>query len=191
MAAKEAGAAAAAAAGAGEASTDGLSLAKKLDGKAMAATVRGEVAAEVAEMVKAGKRAPGLAVVLVGARTDSATYVRMKKKALAEVGMVAIDHHKPEDVTEEELVKLVADLNKDPIVDGILVQLPLPGHINEERVLGEISIEKDVDGFHPLNIGKVGRGFFCVDGAGLGVRELAVQSSRPRGKDETKCSLVL
>ena len=98
---------------------------------------------------------PGLAAVLVGERKDSQTYVRMKKKACAEVGIKSIGVDLPADVSQEELINVVRDLNASPEVDGILVQLPLPDHIDEEAVLAEIDITKDVDGFHPINIGRL------------------------------------
>ncbi|KAF6988298.1 hypothetical protein CFC21_005860 [Triticum aestivum] len=98
---------------------------------------------------------PGLAVVIVGSRKDSQTYVQMKRKACAEVGIRSFDVDLPEDISEAALVAEVHRLNADPAVHGILVQLPLPKHINEENILNQISIEKDVDGFHPLNIGKL------------------------------------
>ncbi|XP_065621727.1 bifunctional protein FolD 2 isoform X1 [Quercus suber] len=100
-------------------------------------------------------KVPGLAVVIVGNRKDSQSYVSMKRKACAEVGIKSFDIDLPEQVSEADLVAKVHELNANPDVHGILVQLPLPKHINEERVLTEISIEKDVDGFHPLNIGKL------------------------------------
>ena len=98
---------------------------------------------------------PGLAVVLVGDRKDSETYVRSKKKACAEAGIESFGTDLPGDATEEEVLEVVAAYNADPSVHGILVQLPMPDHINEERVLGAIDYEKDVDGFHPLNIGRL------------------------------------
>ncbi len=98
-------------------------------------------------------KVPGLAVVLVGARKDSETYVRNKKKACEEVGIASFGTDLPEDVSEEELLEVVRGYNDNPDVHGILVQLPLPKHINEQRVLDAISLEKDVDGFHPENIG--------------------------------------
>lgn len=125
-----------------------------IDGKAVAATIRVELAAKAAELRATYGKMPGLAVVLVGSRTDSATYVRMKKKACEEVGIdqsASVDL--PEDVSEDALVEVVRRLNADPKVHGILIQLPLPAHINEARVLQEISFEKDVDGLHPLNVG--------------------------------------
>ncbi len=126
-----------------------------IDGKAIAATIRGEIAKEVAKLKEEHGVAPGLAAVLVGERKDSQTYVRMKKKACAEVGIKSIGVDLPESVSQEELIARVRELNADPEVDGILVQLPLPDHINEEAVLAEIDITKDVDGFHPINIGRL------------------------------------
>lgn len=96
---------------------------------------------------------PGLAVVLVGERKDSQTYVRNKKKACDEVGIKSFGTDLPENATEDEILAVVQSYNADPEVHGILVQLPLPNHVNEQRILDAISIEKDVDGFHPLNIG--------------------------------------
>ncbi len=127
-----------------------------IDGKALAAEVRGEVAAGAAALRGApGGRAPGLAVVMVGERKDSATYVRNKKRACTEAGIESFSADLPGDAAEEEVLHVVRGFNEDPRVDGILVQLPLPEHINEERVLAAISIAKDVDGFHPLNIGRL------------------------------------
>ena len=100
-------------------------------------------------------KAPGLAVVLVGERKDSQTYVRNKKKACEEVGIVSYGTDMPETATEEEVLEVVSKYNADPNVHGILVQLPLPKHMNEQTILDAISIEKDVDGFHPLNIGSL------------------------------------
>ncbi|XP_076938987.1 bifunctional protein FolD 2-like [Bidens hawaiensis] len=126
-----------------------------IDGKLIAQTIRSEIASEVSVLVEKYGKAPGLAVVIVGTRKDSQSYVGMKRKACAEVGIKSIDIDLPEDVPEAELIAKVHELNADPSVHGILVQLPLPKHINEEKVLTEISLEKDVDGFHPLNIGKL------------------------------------
>jgi Tetrahydrofolate dehydrogenase/cyclohydrolase, catalytic domain/Tetrahydrofolate dehydrogenase/cyclohydrolase, NAD(P)-binding domain len=100
-------------------------------------------------------QAPGLAAVLVGSRKDSETYVRSKKKACEEVGIASFGTELPEDVTEGELLEVVRSYNADPSVHGILVQLPLPKHINEQTILDAIDISKDVDGFHPLNIGSL------------------------------------
>lgn len=129
--------------------------AELIDGKAIASVVRQEVKQEVIEMKANTGSVPGLAVVLVGDRKDSETYVRNKKKACEEVGIQSFGSDLPADVTEEEVLQIVRDYNENPSVHGILVQLPLPSHINEERVLASISIEKDVDGFHPLNLGKL------------------------------------
>jgi 5,10-methylene-tetrahydrofolate dehydrogenase/methenyl tetrahydrofolate cyclohydrolase len=129
--------------------------AKIIDGKAIAAAIREEIAIEVQELKAATGRVPGLATVLVGQRKDSQAYVRMKKKACAEAGINSYGHDLPEDVSQEELLQVVNDLNADPDVHGILVQLPLPGHIDDEQILAAVSLEKDVDGFHPLNIGRL------------------------------------
>ena len=126
-----------------------------IDGKAIAETVRGEVKAEVEAMHARYHKVPGLATVLVGERKDSQSYVRSKKKACAEVGMASLGSDLPADISQDELLKVVRDLNANPDVHGILVQLPLPAHIDEEEILSAISIEKDVDGFHPLNIGRL------------------------------------
>jgi len=129
--------------------------ARLIDGTAIAATIRGEIAAEVEAMKAQYGKVPGLATVLVGERKDSQTYVRMKKKACAEVGITSFGNDLPADVSQEELLKVVRDLNANPEVNGILVQLPLPDHIEDEEVLGAIDLEKDVDGFHPINIGRL------------------------------------
>jgi methylenetetrahydrofolate dehydrogenase (NADP+)/methenyltetrahydrofolate cyclohydrolase len=126
-----------------------------IDGKLIAQQVRDEVAANVAERTAAGKQKPTLATVLVGDRPDSAAYVASKQKACAELGMGSISQRLPADMTQEELEKLIKSLNDDQAVNGILVQLPLPSHLDEERVLQLISIEKDVDGFSPINIGRL------------------------------------
>lgn len=126
-----------------------------IDGKAIAQTVRSEIAEEVNKLSEKYGKVPGLAVVIVGNRKDSLTYVTMKRKACAEVGIKSFEIDLPEKVSEAELISKVHELNANPEVHGILVQLPLPNHITEEKVLSEISIEKDVDGFHPLNIGKL------------------------------------
>ena len=129
--------------------------AKIIDGKEIAQKVRDEVKEKVAARVAAGKPKPGLATVLVGERVDSATYVRMKQKACADLGMNSFHHPLPADISQEEMEKVVRDLNADPAVNGILVQLPLPSHLDEEKVLSAIDLEKDVDGFHPVNIGRL------------------------------------
>ncbi|CAH9097144.1 unnamed protein product [Cuscuta europaea] len=126
-----------------------------IDGKTIAQTIRSEIASEIQVMSAKYGKVPGLAVVIVGNRKDSQSYVNMKRKSCAEVGIKSFDIDLPEDVCETELISKVHELNANPEVHGILVQLPLPKHINEENVLSEISLEKDVDGFHPLNIGKL------------------------------------
>lgn len=125
-----------------------------IDGKQIASQVRGEVAAKVSEL-KAKGVTPCLAVILVGENPASVSYVTGKQKALAEVGMMDRSVHLPETTTEEDLLKLIDELNNDNSVHGILVQLPLPKHINEEKVLLAINPEKDVDGFHPMNVGNL------------------------------------
>ena len=136
-------------------------VARKMDGKATAATIRAEIAAEVAQMVQQhGEKArPGLAVVIVGERKDSQSYVRMKKKACGEAGISSFGFELAADCEQERLEAVVDELNSRSDVHGILVQLPLPDHIDEEKVLDRISVEKDVDGFHPLNIGRL-----CMSG---------------------------
>ncbi len=129
--------------------------AQLIDGKLIAQQVRDEVAATVAKRTAAGKPQPTLATVLVGDRPDSQAYVTSKGKACQELGMGSVSHHLPADISQEELEKLIKSLNDDKAVHGILVQLPLPSHLNEERVLQLISIEKDVDGFSPINIGRL------------------------------------
>ena len=125
-----------------------------IDGKQVAADIRAEVAQKVVELKKNGKN-PCLAVILVGENPASVSYVTGKQKALAEVGMQDRSVHLPENTTEQDLLKLIDQLNNDDTVHGILVQLPLPKHINEDKVIMAISPEKDVDGFHPVNVGNM------------------------------------
>lgn len=129
--------------------------AKIIDGKAIAQEVREAVAAEVAALKTAGYPAPGLATVLVGEDPASQVYVGMKQKACAKAGIESFGYTLPVDATQEEVEALVKELNDNPLVNGILVQLPLPKGLDDERVLNTISIEKDVDGFHPINIGRL------------------------------------
>jgi methylenetetrahydrofolate dehydrogenase (NADP+) / methenyltetrahydrofolate cyclohydrolase len=126
-----------------------------IDGKVIAQQVRDNVAAEVAKRTAAGKPQPTLATVLVGDRPDSAAYVASKGKACQELGMGSVSHHLPGDATQTQVEDMVKNLQKDKKVNGILVQLPMPAHIDEEAVLSLIGIEKDVDGFSPLNIGRL------------------------------------
>ncbi|WP_267394791.1 MULTISPECIES: bifunctional methylenetetrahydrofolate dehydrogenase/methenyltetrahydrofolate cyclohydrolase FolD [unclassified Sphingomonas] len=129
-----------------------------IDGKAHAARLRARVADAVAAFRTATGRAPGLAVVLVGEDPASAVYVRSKGKATREAGMAGFEHRLPVETTSDALLALVARFNADPAVDGILVQLPLPAHIDAQAVLLAIDPDKDVDGFHPVNAGRLAIG---------------------------------
>ncbi|HEY9078234.1 MAG TPA: bifunctional methylenetetrahydrofolate dehydrogenase/methenyltetrahydrofolate cyclohydrolase FolD [Anaerolineaceae bacterium] len=129
--------------------------AKIIEGKELATKIRAEVKREVAERVEKGYPAPGLATVLVGENPASQVYVRSKHKACQEAGIQSFGYTLPATSTQEEVEQLVRELNADPKVNGILVQLPLPAGLDEEGVLSAISLEKDVDGFHPVNIGRL------------------------------------
>lgn len=129
--------------------------AQLIDGKAIAEQVRLKVAEDVATMVAAGKQKPGLATVLVGDNPASQVYVSSKQKACAQAGIDSFGFKLPATASQQEVESLVRDLNADPKVNGILVQLPLPSGLDEEGVLSTISIGKDVDGFHPINIGRL------------------------------------
>ena len=126
-----------------------------IDGKAIAEEIRREVARGVDQLLADGGPRPGLATVLVGDNPASHTYVKGKRKASAEVGIESFGHELPATASQQEVEELVGRLNADPKVHGILVQLPLPTGLDEESVLKAISIEKDIDGFHPLNIGRL------------------------------------
>ncbi|OZI15646.1 bifunctional methylenetetrahydrofolate dehydrogenase/methenyltetrahydrofolate cyclohydrolase [Sodalis-like symbiont of Philaenus spumarius] len=130
-------------------------VAKIIDGKAVAQQVRSEVDARVQTRVKAGKHAPGLAVVLIGSDPASQIYVASKRKACEDVGFISLSYDLPNTVTEAELLALIDQLNADHRVDGILVQLPLPEGIDNINVLERIAPDKDVDGFHPYNVGRL------------------------------------
>jgi len=132
--------------------------ARKIDGKAAAAAVREAVAGHVSAFAQRLGRPPGLATVLVGEDPASAVYVRMKNRATAEAGMAGFAHNLPAATSEADLLQLVTDLNADERVDGILVQLPLPAQIDATRVLETIEPGKDVDGFHPMNAGRLATG---------------------------------
>ena len=132
--------------------------ARIIDGKAIAAELRARVAAEVQRLRAEHGLQPGLAVVLVGENPASAVYVRSKGKQTVEAGMKSFDHRLPESVSESELLALVEKLNADPAVHGILVQLPLPKQIDSQKVLNAIDPRKDVDGFHPVNAGRLATG---------------------------------
>jgi methylenetetrahydrofolate dehydrogenase (NADP+)/methenyltetrahydrofolate cyclohydrolase len=129
--------------------------ARIIDGKAIAAEVRQQIKKQVDERLQAGKRRPGLAVILVGADPASEIYVRNKRKACEEAGLLSQSFDLPEHIAQQELLDLVDRLNEDPEIDGILVQLPLPDHINAETIIERIRSDKDVDGFHPYNVGRL------------------------------------
>jgi methylenetetrahydrofolate dehydrogenase (NADP+) / methenyltetrahydrofolate cyclohydrolase len=126
-----------------------------IDGKAIAENLLGEIKTKIAARVAAGKRAPCIAVILVGADPASAIYVRNKVKACEKVGITDVSHNLPADTTEADLFALIDKLNSDDTIDGILVQTPLPPQINTEHIIERISVLKDVDGFHPYNIGRL------------------------------------
>lgn len=135
-------------------------MAIRIDGKATSAAVRTEIKKDVEEFVSLYKKVPGLAVVIVGENPASQVYVRNKHKACGEVGMYSEVIELPESTTEEELLSLIERLNGDERINGILVQLPLPKHLDEEKVLLRINPQKDVDAFHPENVGKIMIGNF-------------------------------
>jgi methylenetetrahydrofolate dehydrogenase (NADP+) / methenyltetrahydrofolate cyclohydrolase len=143
--------------------------ARIIDGKAIAAGLRTELRDRVQQRIAAQRRVPGLAVVMVGDEAASQVYVRNKRKACAEVGMRSFSHDLAADTTQPQLLSLIDDLNANSDVDGILVQLPLPPHINPETVIERIDPAKDVDGFHPYNVGR------------LGLRSPALRPCTPRG----------
>lgn len=129
-------------------------MAKIIDGNKVADAIRVEIAADLASLKKRGI-VPGLAVVLVGEDPASQVYVRMKRKECLELGMLSVDHTLPASTSEKKLLGLIGKLNADPRVHGILVQLPLPKQIDEGKVINAIAPEKDVDGFHPVNVGRM------------------------------------
>ncbi len=143
--------------------------ARIIDGKAIAAGIRREIKDKVAARVAQNRRAPGLAVIMVGENAASQVYVRNKRKACEEVGIVSVSHDLPDTTSQGELLTLIDKLNDDPRVDGILVQLPLPTQINPQTVIERIHPDKDVDGFHPYNIGR------------LAVRMPVLRPCTPRG----------
>jgi methylenetetrahydrofolate dehydrogenase (NADP+)/methenyltetrahydrofolate cyclohydrolase len=132
--------------------------ARIIDGKAIAADLRARIAAHVRRLNAAHGLIPGIAVVLVGEDAASQVYVRSKGAALADAGMRAVDHKLPASTSETELLRIVSALNADPTVHGILVQLPLPEHIDMHKVIAALDPMKDVDGFHPLNVGRLASG---------------------------------
>lgn len=136
--------------------------ARIIDGKAIAADLRAKVAGEVQRLSSQHNLTPGLAVVLAGSNPASETYVRSKAKQTVEAGMRSFDHRLPETVSQDELLALVRKLNADPAVHGILVQLPLPSQIDAQLVLNTIDPAKDVDGFHPVNAGRLATGLTAL-----------------------------
>ncbi len=129
-----------------------------IDGKKTAAAVRAELAGQVAAARAAGRRAPGLAVILVGEDPASQVYVRNKERACAEAGIASFPHHLPAHTSQQELLRLIAACNAAPEVDGILLQLPLPAGLDAQQCLLAIDPDKDVDGFHPVNVGRLSLG---------------------------------
>ncbi len=129
--------------------------ARIIDGKSIAQTIRSEVAEKVKQRINAGKRAPGLAVILVGDNPASQIYVGSKRRACEEVGFISRSYDLPDTTSEADLLNLIDQLNADNTIDGILVQLPLPAGIDNVKVLERIHPDKDVDGFHPYNIGRL------------------------------------
>jgi methylenetetrahydrofolate dehydrogenase (NADP+) / methenyltetrahydrofolate cyclohydrolase len=129
-----------------------------IDGKAIAADLRQKVAKVAATFRESTGRSPGLAVVLVGEHPPSAAYVRSKVKATVEAGMESFEHRIPAETSQDDLIELIDRLNTDDHVDGILVQLPLPEHVDEQAVLTRVDPAKDVDGFHPMNVGRLSIG---------------------------------
>ena len=126
-----------------------------ISGTQLASQIKSNVAQQISQYVAQGKRAPGLAVILVGADPASQVYVGSKRKSCAEIGITSKSYDLPETTTEQALLELIEELNQDTEVDGILVQLPLPKHIDSTKVIEQISPEKDVDGFHPYNVGRL------------------------------------
>ncbi|MBQ7818899.1 MAG: bifunctional methylenetetrahydrofolate dehydrogenase/methenyltetrahydrofolate cyclohydrolase FolD [Bacteroidales bacterium] len=144
-----------------------------IDGKAIAAEIKKEIAQEVEEIVKNGGKTPHLAAILVGHDGGSETYVAHKVKACGECGFKSTLIRFEDDITEEQLLKEVERLNNDDDVDGFIVQLPLPKHISEQRVIEAIDYKKDVDGFHPINVGRMSIGLPCfVSATPAGIMEL-------------------
>ena len=135
-----------------------MSEPRLIDGRAVAASILAEVRAQVGEILAAGQRPPGLAVVLVGEDPASRAYVRNKAKTCAELGLLSVKHELPADTSQAALLDLIAQLNADPTVDGILVQSPPPQHIDESAVVLALDPAKDVDGFHPVNVAKLALG---------------------------------
>ena len=144
-----------------------------IDGKKVADQIKAEIAAEVTQRVADGKKRPHLAAVLVGHDGGSETYVAHKVKACEQCGFDSTLIRREADVTEQELLEIVKELNENPDIDGYIVQLPLPGHIDEQRIIEAIDPRKDVDGFHPINVGRMSIGLPCfVSATPAGIVEL-------------------
>lgn len=155
-----------------------------LDGKAVSATMKAEIAAEVAQIKAAGGKIPHLAAILVGHDGGSETYVASKVKTCKEVGFNSTLVRFDSDVTEEELLRKVDELNNNDDIDGFIVQLPLPEHISEQKIIEAIDYRKDVDGFHPINVGRMSIGLPCfVSATPAGILELLKRYEIPtKGK---------
>jgi methylenetetrahydrofolate dehydrogenase (NADP+)/methenyltetrahydrofolate cyclohydrolase len=162
-----------------------------IDGKAVSEQVKQEIAAEVAEIVARGGKRPHLAAILVGHDGGSETYVAAKVKACEVCGFKSTLIRYESDVTEEELLAKVQELNADPDVDGFIVQLPLPAHISEQKVIETIDYRKDVDGFHPINVGRLSIGLPCyISATPNGIMELLRRYQiDTKGKKMTLCEL--
>lgn len=126
-----------------------------LSGTALSKTIKSEIAEKIRHFRQQGQRAPGLAVILVGADPASQIYVANKRKSCEEVGILSKSYDLPEQTSEQDLLALIAEMNQDPNIDGILVQLPLPAHIDSTKIIEAIDPKKDVDGFHPYNVGRL------------------------------------
>ncbi len=158
---------------------------KIIDGKQIAANIKEEIAAEVKRMVDKGEKVPHLAAILVGEDPASETYVNSKAKSCKQVGFDSSTYRFPADVSEKELLEAVTFINKDPEIDGLIVQLPLPDHIDNQKVIQHIVPEKDVDGFHPVNVGRMTIGLpSYVSATPHGIMELIMRSGiETRGKN--------
>jgi methylenetetrahydrofolate dehydrogenase (NADP+)/methenyltetrahydrofolate cyclohydrolase len=160
-----------------------------IDGKKTAAEIRGEIASAVREMRERGARIPHLAAILVGTDGGSETYVAHKVKDCGEVGFESTLIRLPDTVSEEELLEKVIEMNNTPEIDGLIVQLPLPAHISEDKVIETISPRKDVDGFHPVNVGRLATGLPAfVSATPAGIMELLKRYSIPLAG--TECVVV-
>ncbi|KAA8517582.1 hypothetical protein F0562_017788 [Nyssa sinensis] len=153
--------------------------ARVIDGKSIAEEIRSAIAGEVRRMKECIGKIPGLAVILVGQRRDSQTYVRNKTRACEEAGIKSVMAELPDNCTEDEICNALSSFNKDPSVHGIIVQLPLPQHLDEGKIFNVLSLEKDVDGFHPLNMGNLamrGRESLFIPCTPKGCIELLIRS---------------